>query len=190
MRKASGLKAFVLVVFIAIIVIAYYYQISNRVVKSKTEEQRVSEVQEILVQDMDSNYPPSPKEVVKYYAAITKCFYDDNYTEDEFEKLAKKSRELFDTELLSNQSEEDYIINLKKDVENYKTRTMTVSSYSVSPSADVEYSTTEKGEFASLYCIFTLRQESKLQTTRERFILRKDEDGHWKILGWILDEEK
>ena len=189
MRKASGLKAFVLVAFIAILVIAYYYQISNRVVESKAEEQSISEVQEILLQDLDSNYPPSPKELVKYYASITKCFYDGNYTEEEFSLLAKKSRELFDTELIGNQSEEDYLADLKSDIENYKIQAMTVSSYSVSASADVEYSTTDKQELASLYCMFTLRQESKLLTTREKFILRKDKYGHWKILGWTLDEE-
>ena len=52
-------------------------------------------------------------------------------------------------------------------------------------------SITEKEDScARLYCTFNLKQTGSTGTmaSMEQFVLREDEDGHWKILGWELAE--
>lgn len=189
MKKGSGLKSFIIILVMILIVAGYYYYLSNKS-KPKTETTTLTEVDNVLLRDMDTNYPPSPKEVVKYYAAITKCFYDGNYSDEQLEQLANRARSLYDDELKATQTEEKYLEDLKFDIDSYQKKELTISSYSTSSSVDVEYKTTEQGELASLYCLFNMREGKTMLNSNQVFLLRKDEEGHWKILGWTLVKEK
>lgn len=182
--KQASLKTFIIAIIMVVLVVGYYFHLSNKRTAAKEEPKAISEVDQVLLQDLDSSYPPSPKEVVKYYAAITKCFYDGQYTDDQLKKLAKKSRELFDDELKASQTDEAYLTTLKLEISRYKDNDIHVSSYSTSSSVDVDYKTTAQGDMAMLRCLFNLRQGSSLMTANQEFLLRKDKDGHWKILGW------
>ena len=74
MKKAQGTKGLIIAIVLILLVVGYYYYLSHREV-SKTEEVTVSEAQDLLLRDLDRNYPPTPKEVVKYFFDITKCLY-------------------------------------------------------------------------------------------------------------------
>ena len=41
-------------------------------------------------------------------------------------------------------------------------------------------------EWAQLLAMYSIRTGSKIEPSRQRFLLRKDPDGHWKIFGWEL----
>jgi hypothetical protein len=55
---------------------------------------------------------------------------------------------------------------------------------------DVEEFVVDGRECARLYVTYRLRQGTEYIYSNEVFILRKDENGHWKILGWELLEEE
>lgn len=190
MKRFQGKKGTIILCILVVMLIGYYFYIANYKTDKEEEVPTISAVQSLLLRDLEKNYPPSPKEVVKYYSEITKCFYDGEYTEEELDKLAKKSRELFDAQLLAEQTDEDYLNSLKYDINRFAQNKWTISSYAVSPSVDVEEFTEDGYEFARLYCIYTIRQETSLVSTTEVFLLRKDEDGHYKIFGWDLADEK
>jgi len=173
-----------------LLVLGYYAYLSNRQTPTQNEAVKITRTQDVLLKDLTRNYPPSPKEVLKYYSEMTMCFYNEEHSEEEIKELALKARELYDSELLKNQTEEQYIRMLGEDISEYKNEKITVSSYSVSNSTDVEYYTRDNAEWAKLYCIYTLRKGTSLASTEEEFLLKKDEDGHWKIYGWILSPEK
>ena len=147
-------------------------------------------VQSILMRDLEHNYPPTPKEVVKYYAEITECFYNETYSDEELVQLAGKIQMLYDAELVANKTQEQYLQDLRDDIAEMKGRQLTVASYEVSSSTDVEYFTQNEYSCARLYCTFYLKQQGGGRVpSQERFVLRQDEDEHWKILGWELVEE-
>lgn len=182
----------VLAVFIAIVVASYFF-LSNRPdenVSTENDAGTLTVVQEVLARNLKTNYPPTPKEVVKYYSEITRCFYGEKYTDEELVKLAAKSRELFDTELYNNQSDDEYLQALKREIEAYKEENKAISSYSVSSSIDVEEYKYEGREWAQLYCMYSVRVGTKITPVQEKFLLRRDEEGHWKILGWELQEDQ
>lgn len=193
MKKSMARTIIVFAIFIAACVGIFFY-LSNRPDDEATKEQQSSAVmtavQEVLNRNLDTNYPPTPKEVLKYYSEITRCFYGETYTEEELKQLAQKSRMLFDAELYNNQTDDQYLMALMADIESYKAEDRVISSYSVSSSTDVNEYYYGGYDWAQLYCIYSVRVGTSITPVQERFIMRKDADGHWKILGWELVEEE
>lgn len=186
MKRFKGVKGAIVFVILIMLIIAYYFYLSNRSVNEKEKAISVTAVQSILLDNLDISYPPSPKEVIKYFCEITKCFYNEEYTEEELKSLAFKIRELYDVDLIADKSDEQYLKDLKNDIKTFNQKKITISSYSTSSSSEVEYYAIKGYEFAKLYCVFTLRQGTELKFTTEQFLLRKDDKGHWKIYGWEL----
>lgn len=190
MKKAQGTKGFIIALVLILLVVGYYYYLSNRQV-DKNEEVTISQAKELLLRDLDRNYPPTPKEVVKYFFEITTCLYNEELAEEDVEALALKIQELYDDELVLHNPKEDYFLNLKSEIEAFKTSNTRILNYSTSSSVDVFYFEEGEDSFARLYGTYYLQVQKNLKSLEEVFVLRKDKDGHWKIYGWqpVDDEE-
>lgn len=178
---------FLVILLVVLAVVGYYCFLVNRDVKVQ-EESTLSTVQVVLSRDLKYNYPPSPKEVMKYYLEITKCMYNEDCTEQELEDLALKARELYDAELLEHNELGTYLINLNAEVKNFKNLGRRISSTSVSASTDVDFFEDDGFSFARLRCGYTILEKKQSYSSIEVFLLREDEEGHWKIYGWDLAE--
>lgn len=190
-KKKSGWQTILSIFIIAAIVLTAFILLSNRSENiAEAQPLKVTAVQEVLLRDMETNYPTSPKEVVKYYSEISRCYYAEDYSDEEFIKLADRAREVFDAELVANQTEEQYLATLKADIAAYKTDNKVISSYSVSSSTDVDYYDYLGDKWAQLYCIYSIRVSTTITPVTEKYLLRKDDDGHWKIFGWVLVENE
>ncbi len=190
-EKGQGrVKALIIVIFLLCLVLGYYYYLSNKRSGRESEQQvKATAVQEVLMRDLESNYPPTPREVVKYYAEITRCFYGEDYTDEEFKDMAMKIQKLYDDELVANKTEQQYLDDLLLEINGLKDQQVVISSYSPASSTDVEEFVQDGYNWAQMRCTFNLRQGTQFQKTEEIFLLRKDADGHWKIFGWTLAEE-
>ena len=108
-------------VVLAALILVYYYYLGHRAKRQEVEETIVATVvQSVLMRDLEHNYPPTPKEVVKYYAEITECFYNETYSDEELVKLAGKIQMLYDTELVANKTQEQYMEDLRNDIAEMK----------------------------------------------------------------------
>ncbi|MDD2970039.1 MAG: hypothetical protein PHT89_06180 [Lachnospiraceae bacterium] len=190
MSRFKGTRGTIILIVLILMALSYYTYLSNRNEEPVNDKPEITRVQDVLLRDLKIQYPPSPKEVVKYYGEITQCFYSEEYSEEEQTDLALKIRELYDAELIADKTQEQYLSDLNQDIEEYKEKGIVISSFATSASTDVEYSTIDGKEYASLYCTFTLRQNTELSATVHKFLLRKDEEGHWKILGWTLADKE
>lgn len=192
MKKAGIVKIVIIVVVLAAIVLTFFFYQGHKSRQQAQTEVVATVVQSILLRDLKHNYPPTPKEVVKYYAEITECFYNEEYSDEELLELAAKIQELYDAELVANKTQEQYIEDLKNDIAKMKQEKYTIASYEVSASTDVEYFTQDDYSCARLYCTFNMRKGGATgrAPSLERFLLRKDEAGHWKIMGWELVEDE
>ena len=171
-------------------VLLAYYLMNLKAEKSKPEDYvKLTKVQEVLSRNLETNYPQTPKEVIKYYSEITKCFYDETYTEEGLYDLAMKALALYDHDLAANKSEEDYLRDLKSEIQAFKSNSYSISSYSISSSTDVYYFQDDGFDFARLYCTYNIRMGTVIQPIEEVFLLRKDLEGHWKIYGWDAASE-
>lgn len=189
-KTQSGIKTLIIGIILLCLVLGYYYYLSHRNAGIKEEEEVViTAVQEALMRNLDTKYPPSAREVLKYYGELAQCLYNEECTEEEFLQLAEQVKLLYDEELVANQTQEQYIQNLQWDVNEFKKAKIVISTVSPSSSTDVEYFEADGYSWARLYLTFTLRQETALDVKEEIFLLRKDTKGHWKIYGWKLAED-
>lgn len=163
----------------------YYFYLSNY--NGKEEETVVTAVQDVLLKNLDDDYPPTPREVLKYYSDITKCLYNEEYTESQLEQMADKLLALFDTELAENNPRDQYIMDLKNEVKEFEENGYTIMSYTVSKSTDVEEFTEDGRKCARMYCTYSVKSGANYVSSKQVFILRREtETGRWKILGFDL----
>jgi len=189
MKKAQGTKGLIIAIVLILLVVGYYYYLSHREM-DKTEEVTISEAQDLLLRDLDRNYPPTPKEVVKYFFEITTCLYNEKLPEEDVEALALKAQELYDGELVLFNPYEEYFTDLKSEIAAFQTSNSRILNYSTSSSVDVFYFEEDEGSFARLYGTYYLQVQKSLKSLEEVFVLRKDDNGHWKIYGWQPVEDK
>lgn len=189
-ERQSPLKLIVIGCILAALVVGFYFYLSNRTKGDGTEQaETITKSQQVLLRNLENNYPPSPREVLKYYCDILQCLYNEPHSDEELEKLAMQIQLLYDEEFVANHPEDVYLLNLAGEIAELNKHDMKISSYSTSSSTDVEYFSRDGYEWASLYGILSIRQGTKMLTSNEKFLMRKDEDGHWKIYGWELVKE-
>lgn len=190
MKKFHGAKGMIIVIVLIALIIGYYYHLSNRE-KPAEENIEISAADEILLQNLEKNYPPSPKEVVKFYLEVTKCMYNEKLTEEEVEKLGIRIQEIYDDELVQNKPQEEYLKDLKCEILAFQEGDCSIVNYGTSSSTDVDYFSEDGYSFARLYGTFYMRVGKKMSSLEQIFLLRKDENGHWKIYGWqpVVEEQ-
>jgi flagellar basal body-associated protein FliL len=185
MGKSKGIKGTIMIIVLMALVVSYYFYLSNR--EKQAEETEITAVQNVILRDLDTNYPPTPREVVKYYSDITKCLYNEKYSDEQLEQMADKLLAIYDDELVENNPKDDYIKSLKDEIETFNKNSYSIVSYTVSTSTDVNEFTKDGRQCASLYCTYSVKSGSDYTASKQQFILRKETDtGHWKILGFEL----
>ena len=187
--KKYGRTIIVIAVLVALGLGYYYYLANKDTGKDATDiAADTSEVSVLISKDIMANYPESPMDVVNLYARITKAYYDTSLTDEQIEALGKQARLMFDDELKNTQTDADFYEKLKEDIGNYNSTKTRISSYVIQSAAKTKYSTFKDRQYASIALVYYLRQGDKLIDSPTKFTLRKDDDGHWKILFWELTE--
>lgn len=181
--NTSVTKITVLFIFLLVLVVGYYAYLSGT---HRTEQQEavMSEVDTALSRDLDNDYPATPKEVIKYYNDLMKCFYNEECTAEELQDLGRKSLQLFDEELQENNDEDTYLIRLQGEVQNYKDNKRKITSVSLAPSTNVDYYSVDGYSFARISCGYTMTENGKKTSTVMVYLLRRDASRRWKIYGW------
>lgn len=179
-------KNMIIVVILVALVGGYYFYLSNYR-PSNEDVTIVTAVQDVLLKNLENDYPPTPREVLKYYSDITKCLYNENYSEQQLEQMADKLLALFDEELAANNPRDQYLISLKNEVAEFAQNGYTIASYTTSKSTDVEEFTEGGRRCAKLYCTYSVKSGVDIKSSKQVFILRKETGtGRWKILGFEL----
>ena len=202
MRK--HVKTIVMMIFIVVVLVGVYLALSRRNKEETSTDQAaarsiedMTRTQKLIAEAAYKDYPSTPVQLLKYYNEITICFYNEDYTEDELRALAQISRGMLDAELVANQTNDQYFEQLKKDIANLKLQGdygTTIYNIDVTPSMDVFYFEHEGYECARLYDTFTMKQMKSgtiyYPVVRYVYVMRRDEEGHWKILGFKKEEDE
>lgn len=183
MKKSTMRVTVILIVVIAGLV-GLYAILMNRA-RTEAAQAAMTPVQSVLNKDLEKNYPATVKEVIKYYAEIEKCFYNEDCTDSEIEALGVQARKLYDSELLANNEMAGYLTKLKEDIKDFKEAKRRLISVSVAASTNVDYFSDDGYDFARIYCGYTVKESDGRTASEGRvYLLRRDEDRHWKIYGW------
>lgn len=152
------------------------------------KENTSTEVQNILSKDIERNYPATVREVVRLFSRISKCYYNETISASEFQQLITMQRMLFDEEFLDNNPLDTFVNSLSSEIEEMRKNKNTMISYRVQKQSSVTAWEYGENTFSSIIASYTLKEGADYKKTYEEFLLREDESGRWKIVGWRLTE--
>lgn len=179
MKKKVGITI-VAILCIALICVGYYFLKKEG---AASENEALTKVQKITTLDLEKEYPETPREVVKLYNKIISAFHQEEYTQEELEKMCQVAYELMDDELQANNPFDSYLISVQADVELYEARKKEIVQTDVCDSNDVLYKTdSATGEdLAYVSAAYFVREDKEYTNTYQMYVMVKDEDGKWKI---------
>ncbi|MDE6015000.1 MAG: hypothetical protein K2H41_04740 [Acetatifactor sp.] len=177
----------IIISLLIVALVGYYAYLSNKD-RARREESAVTAVEAALSRDLNKDYPPTPKEVIKYYNELLRCLYNEESSQDEIEALGLKARELYDEELLEANELGGYLIRLQSDVNDYRNNNRRITNFSVASSNNVEMFEQDGYSFAKIMCGYNIMQGGQSHPSDQVYLLRKDADRRWKIYGWEAAE--
>lgn len=182
MKKTTTIGTISFLIILAAILGCYTY-LSQKRWETATDD-AMTPIQLALSRDLQSDYPPTVKEVVKYYTELQKCFYNEEWTDEEIEQLGMKARELFDAQLQEKNEMVTYLSRLRQDITAFRSKERQIASVSVGSSTNVDFFEQDGYSFARIHCKYTIRENGTPQMSETVYLLRRDENRRWKIYGW------
>ncbi len=203
-----NIKWVLTITLLIIVVVLVYYKAINNTTSSAASSDEMSDMDNLLNKDyatdfpdtvedamekintdkidkeMEENYPLTVCQVVQLFTRIQKCYYNEKCSETELIKLAYMATILFDEELVENNPFDVYISDLQEEIKLYNKANKIISRVILGKSSDVTYSTVEGEKYASVECVYYVQDDTTTAKNITTYILRKNEDGKWKILGW------
>lgn len=184
--KKTTTRAAVIILIVLVAVVGVFAYLQGRI-REESNDAVMTEAQKVLFRDLSTDYPGTVKEVIKYYVSIQRCFYSDSTTAEELEQLGMKARELYDADLLAINGEEDNLIRLTADVNEFKDKKRTITSVAVASSLNVDTFKEDGYEFARIRCDYSIMEGSTNKLVSIIYLLRRVDNGRnepWKIYGW------
>lgn len=179
-----GMPVFLIV--LSLVLIGGYWYIDQR--PENTETENMTEVEVLLAKDMENFYPSTPRSVVLFFGRIMQCIYTQNITEEELRSLVELQQKLFDEELLAINPIDSFYQSAYIEWQTFKENEILFAGYQADRASNVKTWKKDGVEYASLIMYYSLREDGKVGANYNEFVLRKNDQNQWKILGWRKTE--
>ena len=176
----------IVMALLAVFIIGGFFLVRSIGLKNLELKKSKTEVEKLMELNLDDNYPGNAREVLKVYNRILKCCYNEDLTDEPIKKLAEQNQKLFDEQLLEKNPLDQYVEKLKKDIKDYKDKKTTIANIAIQDLAEAEREERGGYKFCNLLVSYIVKDTKGLKTTNEKYYLREDDKGRWKILFWEL----
>ena len=176
----------IVMALLAVFIIGGFFLVRSIGLKNLELKKSKTEVEKLMELNLDDNYPGNAREVLKIYNRILKCCYNEELTDEQIKKLAEQNQKLFDEQLLEKNPLDQYVEKLKKDIKDYKDKKTTIANIAIQELAEAEREERGGYKFCNLLVSYIVKDTKGLKTTNEKYYLREDDKGRWKILFWEL----
>lgn len=171
----------------AALIVGYYFYLSTRSNNGAGDQHaKETEVDKVLSYNLSSKYPSTPRAVIKFYNRILKCYYNEDLSEEQLIKLVDVQGKLLDDELLANNPTTSMVKNVRSDIADFKKQKRTIRNTSLCGTNEVIYKTIDGRDCAYVTCSYFMRVGSEHESTLQRYVLRRDDAGNWKILVYYI----
>ena len=176
----------IVMALLAVFIIGGFFLVRSIGLKNLEIKKSKTEVEKLMELNLDDNYPGNAREVLKIYNRILKFCYNEELTDEQIKKLAEQNQKLFDEQLLEKNPLDQYVEKLKKDIKDYKDKKTTIANIAIQDLAEAEREERGGYKFCNLLVSYIVKDTKGLKTTNEKYYLREDDKGRWKILFWEL----
>ena len=176
----------IVMALLAVFIIGGFFLVRSIGLKNLELKKSKTEVEKLMELNLDDNYPGNAREVLKVFNRILKCCYNEELTDEQIKKLAEQNQKLFDEQLLEKNPLDQYVEKLKKDIKDYKDKKTTIANIAIQDLAEAEREERGGYKFCNLLVSYIVKDTKGLKTTNEKYYLREDDKGRWKILFWEL----
>lgn len=192
MKKKRG--GIIVLAIVAVLLVGVFAVVVYRTPKS-AEETTISAKDELLNKNLSANYPATPREVLKLFNRFIVVLYGnegEDVTPEEQQALGVKMRDLYDEELLEANPQEINLTSLGQELLTFQSKKKVLIQANVCDSNEVEYIDINGADGALVDVSYFIKADAKEFTrTYQRFLLRKNDEGQWKILGFDkIEKEK
>lgn len=185
MKKKSGV---ILLIVIAVLIVGAFTFVAFRTPKTVEDVTDVTEKDELMNRNIEVNYPATPREVMKLYNRYLLCLYGvegGELSSEELNALGKKMRGMYDEELLEGNPEETNLTSLSQELAAFRSSGKVMIQANICGSNEVEFIEVKGSQGALLQASYFIKKgKEEFSRTYQQFLLRKDESGKWKILGF------
>ena len=184
----SKIKKPLIIVILGGLIVGYFFYLTNRKIDNNDKMADNSPLSQVLDKDLTLNYPGTPRGVLIYYSDILKVLYtlDGKKDEADVRRLGDKLLGIFDEELISYNPPEIYKASLVEEVKVYNSAKKKVADYVIEGNSNIEFLKDKGKEYAIIDVAYFVHEDKKVIKTMEKFTLRKDSEGKWKILFWEI----
>lgn len=186
MRKKS--VGIALVVIAAVAIVGMFAFIAYRTPKSAADTTQITEKEELMYKDISADYPKTPREVLKLYNRYLLLLYGsqgEELSDQEVQTLGEKMRELYDEELLEMNPADTQLLSLQQELAAFRKDGKVMIQANVCSSNEVEYMDIEQASGARAEASYFIKKGSQeFSRTYQQYLMRKDAQGEWKILGF------
>lgn len=187
-KRNRGLNGFAVLVSVLVVIgIGSYVFFINRD-RSNNPSESLTDQQRLIEYDFENDYPKTPREVVKLHCKYLKFAYNNLFEEDDLPKVNTAIRNLFDEQLLEVNGEAAQLEGLKREIASYQEEKKRIVGYTLPESSQIDQVEKDGDEYANLPITLVISVKGKNVDVNEQYILKKDSEGRWKIVGWTITQ--
>lgn len=182
----KNIRVVTVVVCLIGLALIYYNYLNNKAGNKDTENtgEAKTDIETLCSYDFEEDYPKTVREVVKLHCRYQKCIYNEVMSDNTIQILNCQMRELYCDDLLANNSESTQLEALKADKKKYEDDSRRLVNYVPDESSQVKYATVDGVDYAEIDVAYNIKIQTTGTTMNQRYMLMKDEDEKWKIVGW------
>lgn len=169
---------------VAIAILGVFVFLTFRPVGDALSTTEITEIEKLMVKNIEVDYPATPREVVKLYNRYLLAIYSADTTDDQIKGLLEKQRLMYDEELLEINPFETNYAGVITETSDYKNAGRVIVNTTVDTSDQVIYKQLEGRSYALIDASYFMRTNGNFSKTYETYMLRKDVEGKWRILGF------
>ena len=189
-KMAKNMSVFAFLTCLIVIGIMFvYYQHKNSDKSDAGDVSSASEVQRLAQKDLDSGYPETPAEVMKFLGRVNQCMYNNEIVEGEnFDQLLSQIRMLYSDSLLQQNPLEEHEKNLREEIQGFASVKRKIVNYTVDKSSSVKYRTIDGKDCAYIQMAYFLNEKGNYSKSFQDYILIREND-QWKIMAFKTNEK-
>lgn len=184
----KNLKVVIIAVVCIVAICGGFYLYSQS--QNADTDANLTDVEKVILKNLNTEYPKTPREVAKLYNRIVAGYHDENTSKEQLGKLVDQMMMMFDEDFKVKVTRDAYYNSVLADIQLYKQQNKHITTMSVCDTNEVRFVTDDRNDdkLAFVDIDYFVKTDGQFSNSYMTIGMRQDADGKWKIVGVTLRE--